>query len=77
MPNYQCTKCEWSGSDSDVVKIPICPHCDVGHSPQWRLKKKGNIWECQNCFWRGPDDKTIKENECPKCGNEYLKTQGE
>ena len=73
MPNYQCTKCEWTGSDSELVKIQICPNCDVGHSPQWRLQKKGSIWECQNCFWRGPDDKTIKENECPKCGNEYLK----
>ncbi|MHA1797534.1 MAG: hypothetical protein ACTSVY_03710 [Candidatus Helarchaeota archaeon] len=77
MTNYQCTRCGWTGSNSDLIEVPICPNCDVGHSPQWRMKKKGNVWECQNCFWRGSDDMVVREGECPKCRNEYLKEIGE
>ncbi|NHI91543.1 MAG: hypothetical protein EAX96_03500 [Candidatus Lokiarchaeota archaeon] len=73
--SFKCTRCDWEGSD--LNQVVICPNCDVGHSPQWRLKKKGSIWECQNCYWRGPEDKTVKESECPKCHNEYLKKLGE
>ncbi|MHA1376962.1 MAG: hypothetical protein ACTSRG_01145 [Candidatus Helarchaeota archaeon] len=72
MPKYVCNRCGKEIKESELVQIPICPNCSVGHSPLWRLLKKADDLECPNCSWRAKVDQFPKEPECPSCGNQYL-----
>lgn len=73
MPKFVCTKCNWEGTEEELIQAPICPNCAVGHSPLWRLMKKGGDLECPNCSWRNKMELVPKEFECGNCGSEYLK----
>ena len=73
MTKFICTRCNWEGAEKDLIQIPICPSCSVGHSPLWRLLKKGDDLECPNCSFRDNFGSVPKEPECPECHNEYLK----
>ena len=73
MPNFRCNRCNWEGPEEKLNQVPICPNCAVGHSPLWRLLKKGEDLECPNCSWREKLENVPKEAECPNCHNEYLK----
>ncbi|MHA1276952.1 MAG: hypothetical protein ACTSQI_03400 [Candidatus Helarchaeota archaeon] len=73
MVTYECTRCEWTGSKEELKYVPICPDCSTGHSPLYRMMKKGDLLECPSCSWNGPPEEALSEPECPKCSDQYLR----
>ena len=76
MSKFVCTRCKWEGSEEDLIQVPVCPSCSVGHSPLWRLLKKGEDLECPNCSYRNKSALVPLEPECPECFNQFLKKLG-
>jgi len=42
MSKFVCTRCNWEGTEDQLIQVPVCPNCTVGHSPLWRLLKKAD-----------------------------------
>ncbi|MHA1264891.1 MAG: hypothetical protein ACTSRS_06605 [Candidatus Helarchaeota archaeon] len=75
MSTYKCTRCDWQGPKEELKYVPICPDCATGHSPLYRMMKKGDLLECPSCSWSGPPEDALMEPECPKCEDQYLREE--
>lgn len=72
MTKYYCNACDWTGEESALKVVPLCPVCRCGH--RIRLMPKGNnVYECPNCSMIYQEGEWIPDPECPVCANQYLK----
>ncbi|NVM28675.1 MAG: hypothetical protein HWN65_07520 [Candidatus Helarchaeota archaeon] len=75
MTTYKCTRCDWAGQKEELKHVPVCPDCATGHSPLYRMMKKGDLLECPSCSWSGPPENALREPECPECEDQYLREE--
>jgi len=76
MTKYKCTRCDWESENREDLKfVPICPDCATGHSPLYRMMKRGDLLECPSCSWAGPAENALMEPECPNCEDQYIKEE--